>query len=193
MPFDRIGGICQPSMGFSGTLCTAGPATRCHSGPDITAVAWYPGLSPAFGQSEAPPQTARPHDHCHASPTEGESVGCMVHLRRSYQGSGVSEEAVSLLMASWRGSTTKDYNSSWRVWERWCTRNGTHSFSPSVGDIANFLAAEFHAGKGYRSLSYRSALSSTLPPIQGFDVGRHPLVCRILRGVFHGNHQGQSM
>ena len=60
------------------------------------------------------PKTAsgnpRPHDQSrrrgHTSPTESQSAGRMVHLRRSYQGSGMSEGAISLLMASWRGSTT---------------------------------------------------------------------------------------
>lgn len=64
-------------------------------------------------------------------------------------------------------------------------QNGTNSISPSIGEILSFFAAQFIAGKGYNSINcYRSALSSVLPPIDGFDVGRHPLVCRILKGVF---------
>ena len=64
-------------------------------------------------------------------------------------------------------------------------QNGTSPISPSVGEILNFFAAQFAAGKGYHSINrYRSALSSVLPPIDGLDVGRHPLVCRILKGVF---------
>ena len=48
--------------------------------------------------------------------------------------------------------------------------------SPSLGDILNFIASEFRTGRCYRSLNcYRSALSSVLAPIDGFDVGRHIL------------------
>ena len=30
-----------------------------------------------------------------------------------------------------------------------------------------------------------SALSATLPPVEGHQVGQHPLVCRILQGMFN--------
>ena len=64
-------------------------------------------------------------------------------------------------------------------------QNGTSPISPSLGDVLNFFATQFEAGKGYQSLNcYRSALSSVLAPIEGFAVGRHPLVCGILKGVF---------
>lgn len=44
------------------------------------------------------------------------------------------------------------------------------------------LAIQFEEGKQYRSLNcYRSALSATLLPIEGFPVGQHPLVLRHLR------------
>ena len=76
-------------------------------------------------------------------------------------------------------------DSSWRVWEWWCIQSGINLISPSLRDILNFIASQFGEGKEYRSLNcYRSALSSVLSPIDGFDVGRHPLVCRILKGAF---------
>ena len=50
------------------------------------------------------------------------------------------------------------------------------------------LAKEFQDGKQYRSLNcYRSVISSAHLPIiiDGFPVGKHPLVCRLLKGVFN--------
>ena len=42
------------------------------------------------------------------------------------------------------------------------------------------------AGREYRSLScYRSAIYSTHLPIQGFAVGKHRLVCRLLKGTYN--------
>jgi hypothetical protein len=38
---------------------------------------------------------------------KSQSVCRMVHLRQSYQGAGISDEATALLPASWRSSTTK--------------------------------------------------------------------------------------
>ena len=55
-----------------------------------------------------------------------------------------------------------------------------------VSAVLSFLADEFKAGRQYRSLNcYRSALSSTLLPIEGTPVGQHPLIVRLLKGVFN--------
>ena len=44
----------------------------------------------------------------------------------------------------------------------------------------------FEAGLKYRSLNcYRSALSSALIPVDGFQVGQHPLVVRLMKGIFN--------
>ena len=52
--------------------------------------------------------------------------------------------------------------------------------------ILNFLSEEFQQGKKYRTLnSYRSAISMTHSPIDGVVVGKHPLVTRLLRGIFN--------
>lgn len=48
------------------------------------------------------------------------------------------------------------------------------------------MAEQFQANKAYRTVSgYRSALSMTLPPIDGTAVGSHPLVSRFMKGVYH--------
>ena len=103
--------------------------------------AWYPALFPLlFNYPEDQDLMISPGGE---TTPESQSVGLMVYLRRSYQNSGVSEGAITLLMASWRSSTTKNYNSSWRIWECWCAKSSTSSISLTIEDIANFLAAEF--------------------------------------------------
>lgn len=53
-------------------------------------------------------------------------------------------------------------------------------------EILDFLACQFQARKAYRTIAgYRSALSSTLPPMDGVAVGKHPLVSRLLKGIYH--------
>jgi len=52
-----------------------------------------------------------------------------------------------------------------------------------IGEV--FFVTQFEAGKRCQFLNcYRSALSSVLPPVKDFAVGHHPLLCRILKGVF---------
>ena len=190
---DRVHGLCKPSMGPDRSLCSIHPSAGCNDSTNHSIMArsaMVPDSVPSItGQSKVasfvPRPSNQPSGSQDSSPRESQSTGRMVHLRKSYQGAGISEEASSLLLASWRSSTTKNYNSSWRVWEQWCIQSGANPISPTLSDILNFLAYQFHQGKQYRSLNcYRSALSSVLAPIDGFDIGRHPLVCRILKGVF---------
>ena len=141
---------------------------------------WYPTLFPVLLENPrllplSPDLLTSPQGLKFSFSRKSQSVGRMVHLRQSYQGAGISDEATTLLLASWRSSTTENYNSSWRVWEQWYVQSSTNPISPTLSDI---LAYQFHQGKQYRSLNcYRSALSSVLAPIDGFDIGCHPLVC----------------
>jgi len=52
--------------------------------------------------------------------------------------------------------------------------------------VVNFLAHLFDQGYQYRSLNaYQSAISSVHEKVDGYEVGQHPLVSRLLKGVFH--------
>ena len=59
-------------------------------------------------------------------------------------------------------------------------------FSGSVKEVVNFLANLHKEGYQYRSLnSYRSAISSVHEPVDGHAVGQHPMVVRLMRGVYN--------
>lgn len=49
--------------------------------------------------------------------------------------------------------------------------------------MLNFLTEQFQEGKQYTT--YRSALSATLPNIEGKPIGQHPVVCCLLQGMFN--------
>ena len=52
--------------------------------------------------------------------------------------------------------------------------------------MVNFHAHFFEQGYQYRSLNaYRSAITSVHEKVDGYEVGQHPLVSRLLKGVFH--------
>ena len=55
-----------------------------------------------------------------------------------------------------------------------------------MADIKGFLAHSLDEGLEYRTINtYRSALSGVLPPMEGFPVGQHPLVVRLLKGILN--------
>ena len=63
------------------------------------------------------------------------------------------------------------------------TTQNTNPFAVDLPKILSFFAKQFEEGKQYRSLNCCSlAISSAQLPVEGFPVGKHPLVCRLLKG-----------
>ena len=119
----------------------------------------------------------------------GESVptaGRVAYLRERYREHELSEEATSLLLKSWRTKTNRSYNSLFRKWHSWCHSWGSDPFSGPVKEVVNFLANLHDEGYTYHSLnSYQSAISSVHERVDGCPVGQHPLVIRLMKGVFN--------
>ena len=56
----------------------------------------------------------------------------------------------------------------------------------TVGTVCDFLSDQFGEGKSYSTVnSYRSALSGMLVLLNGRPIGEHPLIVRLLKGMFN--------
>ena len=98
----------------------------------------------------------------------------------------ISPQASSLLLASWREKSGRTYDSLFGKWASWCVERSIDPISGYITGVVNFLADLFHQGYQHRSLcSYRSAISSVHEKVDGQPVGSHPMVSRLLKGVFH--------
>ena len=102
------------------------------------------------------------------------------------QSSKFLNTATDLALSSWRDKSTRSYNSSFNKWARWCAERDRNPISGSISDVANFLADLFEEGYQYRSINvYRSSISTTHDKVDGYSVGQHPTVTRLMRGVFN--------
>lgn len=120
------------------------------------------------------------------TPSCSPSTSRMASLRSRYQGTTVSLPAQRLLLAAWRTRTEKTYSSALRKWTCWCREQQVNPLSASLDSVLYFLASQFEAGLEYRTLNvYHSALSATHPQIEGYNVGEHPLVVQLLKGIFN--------
>ena len=55
-----------------------------------------------------------------------------------------------------------------------------------MSEVANFLASLYGEGYQYNSVNaYRSAISSVHDKVDGVDVGQHPIITRLLKGVYN--------
>ncbi|KZS13077.1 Uncharacterized protein APZ42_021816 [Daphnia magna] len=100
----------------------------------------------------------------------------------------------SLLLAAWMlsgvASKTKDFRTKWSsfLWEQTVKPHQLLTRAPGTVGSVEFLTDLHKEGKAYRSINvFRSMLSSTLDRIDGFDVGKHPLIVKLMKGIFHFN------
>ena len=107
-------------------------------------------------------------------------------VREQLRERGVSSAGTDIIMASWRPATAKQYRPHIHRWLQFCDRKCINSLNPAVADIVNFLSDTYHRGVGYDSVNTaRGALSSLGIVVDGYRAGNHPLVNRLLRGIFN--------
>ena len=107
----------------------------------------------------------------------------MAYLRGKYASQSLSRVAGDLLLSSWRTKSNKTYDSHFKKWVCWCTARGLDPISGPVSEVANFLA-DLHS-EGYQSKCFCSAISSVHDKVDGVEVGKHPIVARLLKGAFY--------
>ena len=140
-----------------------------------------PGTSSSASQSNPDHTDSQSQQTRHSTTTSR-----VDYLRDRFRGHNLSEEASKLLFASWWQKTSKPYDSLFGKWVRWCNQRYTNPISGDINEVVNFLAELFQQGYQYRSLNaYRSAISSVHERVDGYEVGQHPLVTRLIKGVFH--------
>ena len=118
--------------------------------------------------------------------TGSTTISCLAIIRDQSRSGGLSERASRLLESSWRSKTKSTYESLFKRWNNWCQEWSRDPIRGPVADILNFLAELFEQGFQYRPLNaYRFAISSVHEKIDGIEVGKHPLVSRMLKGVLN--------
>ncbi len=107
-------------------------------------------------------------------------------VRDQMESSGFSGQVVELLLGGVRNSTSAAYQSAWNGWHSWCVQQGANPMSPPVTKVLEFLSWLVGKGKAYRTINLsRSMLSSTLGKIDGVDIGKHPLVVKLMKGAYN--------
>ncbi|XP_065918390.1 uncharacterized protein [Dysidea avara] len=118
-----------------------------------------------------------------AGPT---TLSRMAYLGKGYSMQGFSQRVTNMLLQSWRSHTHSAYNSAWKKWCCWCVRRQADPLSASLADILEFLTDNFELGLQYRTLNtLRSAISMTHARLDNCTVGTHPMVTRLLKGMFN--------
>ena len=186
------GGVCQPSMGSDqqgADLSQSAENFNSPSGTSTEVTAMVPQTAGDVDRLPVQDSNGRGHIPTSVSgkPTSsGPSISCLEYLRHRFRDKSISEEGTELLLASWRQKSAQSYDSLFRKWVCWCVQRNSDPVSGPINEVINFLAYLFKEGYQYHSLNaYRSAISSVHDRVDGYEIGQHPLVSRLLKGVFN--------
>ena len=186
---DTHEGVCQSTLEPSGQDSISDPVTTGKCGADSSSMEITTMVpDPTINADRLPSvNNIRPSSDAQSGPIDDvPTTSRMAYLRERYRGQHLSEEATDLMLKWWRTKTNKSYDSLFTKWERWCFERGSDPISGPVTEVANFLAYLYKEGYQFSSInSYRSAISSVHDRIDGVTVGQHPLVTRLVKGVFH--------
>lgn len=103
-------------------------------------------------------------------------------VRRQYQERGIPEHIASVLLCSWRTTTHKQYAVHLKKWAIFCGEREIAPYSPSIVEVLEFLHSQLHLS--YSSLNTARSALSCIITLDQIPVGKHPLVCRFLKGAF---------
>ena len=110
----------------------------------------------------------------------------MESFRSNLISRGISIDTSSLIEKSSRERTRTNYNTVWAKWAGWCHKQQVNPFNAALNEIIEFLTYMFKQNYQYRTINnQRSAISAYHPKIDDFPVGQHPLVFKLLAGIFN--------
>lgn len=118
-----------------------------------------------------------------------EEIHCddgMSIVGRHFKDSGFSSDASDVLLASWRGSTKKQYKTFHKKWVSFCCERKIDQSQISVNHVIEFLTMLYHNNLGYSALNTaRASLSALGFVIDGHAIGSHPIIIRFMKGFFN--------
>ena len=191
----RLSGVCLSSLFPSGQVLSQGDTRGVYNYTNSTCVAspsMIPNLAEVPGRvpsitTQTSSAANRPLQQVAPSHTEGTATACRVEsIRQRHSAEGISSRASELILAGWSKATNSAYQSSWQRWNRWCAGRRIDPFSCHVREFLDFLADLYEEGLEHRTVnSIRYAVSMTHCHVEGVPIGQHPLVTRLIKGVYN--------
>ena len=193
-PMGRDGSICLSSYMFNSSNSQSHAEIPVHSHSDSTIMAQthmvHKTTANVHSKSDkvtsmSGPTVPTQNEHLSSKPSSVQVDG-MEAVNRNFKDKGFSGNVRELLLASWRPGTQRDYTCKFNRFHSWCRGRQIDPFTASLNSCSDFLASLFQAGLGYRTIAgYRSMLSAILPPTESIKLGQHPVITRLLKGVFN--------
>lgn len=186
--------LCLPSnsIASSGTQENQGTASRRALGGSMVATQIVV-LGDSTAVSGTPPpfsfpvlRHVTPGTHS-ASRTSQTPVDMVEFERTQLLSFGLSNEVISMVMASCQPSTIQIYRYTWKTFSRWCTTHDLDPLTVDVEAVLEFLQDGLRSGLCPATLRHQVAALDSIYSLQSLrdtvSLNRHPLVQKFLKGA----------
>jgi hypothetical protein len=122
-----------------------------------------------------------------ASSIPGEALSSRLEdLRGSWGVNAVSDRSFRLISAGWKRSSEDRYERAWQSFKAFLRSSSIPLHQASLKTILDYLTHLYNRGLLWSTIGiHKSTISMTMAPIDGVKVGDHPLVIRLMSGIFN--------
>ena len=108
-------------------------------------------------------------------------------VRKLYKDKGISDEIAETIIQSWRPNTKCKYDTYRKQWLQFCSQRMCDPMCSTLVTVLEFLHVLRKRNLGHSVLNSARGMLSSFATIEGYDAGKHPLVCRYMIGVYNSN------
>jgi hypothetical protein len=106
-------------------------------------------------------------------------------LRGFWGVNAVSDRSFKLIAAGWVRSSEDRYERAWQSFKTFLRASSIPLHQASLRNVTDYLTHLFDVGMSWSTIAiHKSTISMTMAPINGVNIGDHPLIKRLMRGVF---------
>ncbi|XP_069109817.1 uncharacterized protein [Argopecten irradians] len=144
------------------------------------------GIRTMFHSTPSQPDSSTSNGQQQSPPSSQNALRSFPGVRCTLQKFGFSGDVANLVAASWKDSTQKQYRSYLSRWLQFCGEREINPYTPSLhlNSVLEFLTALYHQGLGYSAINTARSAISSLELSSNNPIGNHPLVRRLIKGVF---------
>jgi hypothetical protein len=97
----------------------------------------------------------------------------------------ISDRSFKLIAAGWVRSSEDRYERAWQSFKSFLRASSIPLHQASLRAVTDYLTHLYDAGMSWSTIAvHKSTISMTLAPVDGVNIGDHPLIKRLMRGVF---------
>ena len=109
-------------------------------------------------------------------------------IRNKYEGMGLPEEVVQILLEGNNPNTSAAYQSAWKSWANWNLEKCKDPMHAGLKEGLQYLTDLAKKKRSYSKINiHRSMLSDLLEPIEKTQLGQHPITKKLMRNLFRLN------